>query len=267
MSAPVVQTLLARASCITKDMEAIEVLQTLLLQLAADPQLHQACAAQWMAPLFRTRKTSVQRMLVQRINTLLTAPVCVELSYMTVRGRDCGTLYLFGRELTIFGIPLDLFRTNFVALACIARLASQGHMSEGGRVFGAYRRSVANTASDWSQFSYNSIVQLQLERTPFVTAIAAHLCAVALRRDTVSPIKTHWRTTRMLMAAALTESLSQIFGSGSTLDLLPWLDSICSSELYAVREACLSDDRFRALEFDRLLLAQYTRICKNQIAA
>jgi hypothetical protein len=248
-------------------METIEVLQTLLLQLAADVKLHEACASQWMAPLFRTRKTTVQRMLVQRINTLLTAPVCVELTHITVHGRGCTTLYLFGREHGIFGISLDLMRTNFVALACITRLAAQGHVTEGGRAFAAYRRSISNTQSEWSQFSYNSLVQQQLERAPFVTAIAAHLCSVALRLDTVSPLKKHWHTTRLLLAAALTESLSQLFGSGSTLDRMQWLDAVCSSELYAVRDACLHEHTFTALEFDRLLLAQYSRICKNQIAA
>jgi hypothetical protein len=267
MSAQIVEGMMARATEIASTMNEMQVVETLLLQLGTDPELHQQISYRWMQTLFRSRDVSVQRMLVQRINTLLTARVLVELSYATVLGRDHGTLYLFGRELAIFGIPLDLLRTNFVALACVMRLAAQGHAIQGTRVFGVYKRSIGNSESTWSSFRHNSIVQQQLERAPLVASIVAYTSAMSFRSDVSLYIKTHAKTTRLLMLAVLTESLSQIFASGSTLDRYPWLDAVCFGELYAIREACMKPETFNALEFDRILLSQYTRICKNQIVA
>lgn len=265
MSARVVDGLMARATEIASTMDEMQVIETLLLQLGTDPELHQQIAHRWMTTMYKSRDVSVQRMLVQRINTFLTARVLVELTYVTVLGRDHGTLYLFGRELAIFGIPIDLLRTNFVALACVMRLAAQGHAIQGTRLFGVYKRSIGNSESTWSSFRYNSIVQQQLERAPLVTAIVAYTSAMSFRSDASLQLKTHSKTTRLLMLAVLTQSLSQIFGSGSPLDRFPWLDAVCFGELYAVREACAEPKTFNALEFDRILLSQYARICKNQI--
>jgi hypothetical protein len=261
-----VDSMMARATEVASTMDEMQVLETLLLQLATDPELHQQIAYRWMTTLFRSRDVSVQRMLTQRINTLLTARALVELSYATVLGRDHGALYLFGRELAIFAIPLDVLRTNFVALACVLRLVAQGHATTGTRLFGVYRRSIGNTESTWSSFRHNSIVQQRLERAPLMTAIVAYTSAMSFRSDASSSfVKKHAQTTRLLMLAVLTDSLSQIFASGSTLDRYPWLDAGCFGELHALRALCTGDATFNALEFDRLLLSQYARICKNQI--
>jgi hypothetical protein len=265
MSSAIVPALMQRATEITRDMSEIEVVSLLLLQLSCDPQLHQQFASHWMSMLFQTKKSTVERLLTQRINSLLTARIAVEVVYVTDRGRDYGILYLFGREFAIFGIPMDMLRTNFIAIACITRLVAQGHVTEGKRAFNSYRRSVANTESVWSQFSENKVVELQLERAPFVTAIVSHLCSVALRMDTVSAIKKHSETTRLLISAALTQCLSQIFGSEKPMHQYPWLDATCANELYALRELCLSKKTFTAFQLDEFLLEQYARICKNQI--
>ena len=252
----------------------IEAVSMLAYHLSTDCKLHQSIADHWMKPLFTASDTSVQAALTQRINTLLTLPIRIEITYSTIGGRNCGVLLLFGQEAAIFGIPFEFLRTSAIPFACIERFAAQGGIGSntqpGVRRAFQYRCVTGIAKSIWSEFQWNHTFNQQFHRAPFVASILAYLSATAFRCNMLpTPVNSmqrdYLRTTRHIALAAMTASLSQLFGrseadEGATRRF-SWLDRACANELYLLREACDNDATFTAVHFDRLLLGQYQRIC------
>jgi hypothetical protein len=245
----------------------MEVVQTLALHLSTDCKLQQQLAYHWMQPICMSASSKLETELMLRINSLLTETVRLEVCAET-QNRMYGTLYLFGQELAVFGIPFDSLRVNYVAYACVVRLMAQGHANEERRAFGKFVCSVNNVKSTWSEFGLNRTLQLLLARTPFVTSIVAYMAATALRSNAQPTLgvnamqRDYVRAVRVVLASVLTESLSQIFGGKrAASQRFPWLDADCADELFQLRSKCNRDATFNVKELDALLMRQYARVC------
>lgn len=241
---------------VASELTSAEVVKLLAKYLSTDPKLQQQIACHWMQPICMGSDNSLQSEIQRRFSSLLVEQVYLEL-ITTSHNDTTAVLYIFGDALDVFGIPISLFRVNYIAFACILRLISDGFENANSLSFRTYTCSSTKNKSKWSQFAFNNTFQLHFNRPAFIGSIMAYFAATSHRASlTSSSVHTaaYRDMMRILLMSALSDSLSQIFGSGRQFG---WLDDHATAELYRLLEICKSEKKFNARSFIHELAAQY----------
>jgi len=195
----------------------LDVLAEFVHHLSADCKLQQQVACHWMQPFCKGADSSLQEEIAARIVELMQAPAQLEVRTQE-HNRIQGTLYVFGAELAMFGIPFDLLRVNYVAFACALRLMTEGHMNDAPRrSFGRYACSADTCTATWSEFGLNTTLSNTLRRLPFVISIMLYFVATANRADHADVPRAarragqdYSRATRVLLSAALADAATAL---------------------------------------------------------
>lgn len=241
------------------EMESVDVVCLLATHISTDPKLQQLIVCHWMQSICAGTDQSVQKELQLRFSSLLTEKIDLEV-VATSHNSTEAVLYLFGAELDSFGVPVSLFRVNYIAFACISRLLADGRDNTSKLSFRSYTCSSTNTKSKWWHFSYNATFQLHFQRSAIVCSIMAYFAATSHRANLVSATyhSSNYRSImRVLLMSALSDSLSQIFGSGRSFS---WLSG---TQLYRLLFLCKADDTFTAKAFLVELASLYQELFKQ----
>jgi hypothetical protein len=241
---------------VMQDLESAQVVQLLAKHMSTDAKLQQQIACHWMQPICMGTDNSLQNEIQRRFSSLLVEQVHLEV-IATSHNDTTAVLYLFGDSLDVFGIPISLFRVNYIAFACILRLLGDGRENTKNLSFRSYTCSSTNNKSKWSQFSFNNTFQLHLNRSAFIGSILAYFAATSHRASLTAASfhsGNYREVMRVLLMSALSDSLSQIFGSGRSFS---WLDDHATADLYRLLELCKTEKKFNARSFIVELAAQY----------
>lgn len=197
---------------IMRDASVTDVTRRLALQLFIDPELVAQFGNFWSKNLAVVGAKSMEAEICEQLAVLLCAPI--RLSLTTYDDQE-GWIYLFdAEEQPTFGLPMALFKSNFVALACIQRVHASSCARDSQAVFSGVEVDQLAGVMRLTRFQHNRLLENSMQRSVLAVALLESYCAAASTHDNnpqieqPTPAPSFSEATRLVCLAAVRRLLT-----------------------------------------------------------